>query len=119
MPYKDNRIHVEKTVTPDFGHTEIRDFVAHHTGLVGDLPKMVTTGCGKRRNWARISKNPDSVNCKECREWAFNQYRVAADMADSLLEFADPELYEKANTTPSQVRAERDRAREMADKYAN
>ena len=48
---------------PDSGHPVIRAIITEATGLVPDLPKTVSTGCGVRRLIATISMVPDKVTC--------------------------------------------------------
>lgn len=93
---KDPLVHVEKAPMPNFGQAHIRNLVATATGLVGDLPKSVGTGCGKRRKLSQTSNNPRKVTCLPCREWAKAEELKWAEMAESALSFdIEPEVREQ------------------------
>ena len=69
---RDPHIHVERTPLPGFGHQATRTMIVEAIGLAPDLPKTVTTGCGRRRPFAMTSTAPESVTCLACREYARN-----------------------------------------------
>ncbi|MEU7580072.1 hypothetical protein AB0B50_21015 [Streptomyces sp. NPDC041068] len=64
----DPHIHVESQVVR--GDAAVRNVVASAFGLAGDLPSLVTTGCGLRVPYAMTSPRPDRVTCLACREHA-------------------------------------------------
>lgn len=92
---KDPHVHVEKTPMPSFGQGQMRDLIASATGLVGDLPKTVGTGCGRRRRLSQTSNNPEKVTCLACREWAVAEYTRWAEFATTAIALTpDPEKKE-------------------------
>ncbi len=116
---KDPHIHVEKITVPGFGHVAIRALITQATGLVPDLPKTVSTGCGRRRPLAMTSTRPESITCLACRDHARTEYltwagiaRVAAELAE-----AEPRAAIAAKTTPGDLRAEERTYRELAARF--
>jgi hypothetical protein len=64
----DPHIHVESKVI--HGDAAVRNMLASTFGLAGDLPSLVTTGCGLRVPYAMTSPRPENVTCLACREHA-------------------------------------------------
>lgn len=91
MANKDTLVHTEKKVMPNFGNAEMRNFVAGVTGLVGDLPKTVGTGCGKRRPLTATSPTPARVTCPACREWARAEAVKWAEMSEAAAGWSEGE----------------------------
>jgi hypothetical protein len=61
-----------------------RSLMAATFGLVGDLPSVVTTGCGKEAPYAMTSPHPESVTCLPCRDHAHTQHLRLADQVERL-----------------------------------
>ncbi|MEU7043182.1 hypothetical protein AB0A77_19250 [Streptomyces varsoviensis] len=78
----DPHIHVETNVVRAEAAT--RDVLAATFGLVGDLPSVVTTGCGLRVPYAMTSSRPDRVTCLACREYAHHTHLRFAGEAERL-----------------------------------
>jgi recombinational DNA repair protein (RecF pathway) len=53
-------------------------------GLAGDLPSLVTTGCGQRVPYAMTSPHPGSVTCLPCREHARREHLRFADQVERM-----------------------------------
>ncbi|GAA4545709.1 hypothetical protein [Amycolatopsis samaneae] len=66
------------------GDAAVRATVASAFGLVGELPGVVTTGCGLRVPRARTSGVPDQVTCLACREHAAREHLRHADQLERL-----------------------------------
>jgi hypothetical protein len=56
-----------------------RDRVAAAFGLAGDLPAVVTTGCGTEVPYAMTSADPESVTCAACRDHAHRRHLALAE----------------------------------------
>jgi hypothetical protein len=79
MGANDPHIHVESKVV--HGHGAVRNVIASTFGLAGELPSLVTTGCGLRVPYAMTSPRPDRVTCLACREHArLEHLRFAEDV---------------------------------------
>lgn len=116
---RDPYIHAEKTPLPGFGHVAMRDLLLSATGLAGDMPKTVATGCGKRRPFAMTSMVPERVTCLACREYARAQYTQQAENADMLISIPDSDpIWETAKVTRESLAAEARKDRAMAARYA-
>lgn len=81
MDEDDPHIHVEAKL---HGDTATRDVVASAFGLVGDLPGVVTTGCGRRAPRAMTSPVPERVTCLACRDHAHRQHLRHAEQVERL-----------------------------------
>jgi hypothetical protein len=68
MDSSDPHVHVDVSVT--HGEAAARNVLASAFGLAGDLPAVVTTGCGLRVAYAMTSPRPESVTCLACRQYA-------------------------------------------------
>ncbi|MEU4652494.1 hypothetical protein AB0G32_00855 [Streptomyces sp. NPDC023723] len=68
MSGNDPHIHVRSEAV--HGNAAVRNTLAATFGLAGDLPRLVTTGCGSRVPYAMTSPRPDRVTCLPCREHA-------------------------------------------------
>jgi hypothetical protein len=116
---RDPYIHVEKITVPGFGHVAIRALITQATGLVPDLPKTVSTGCGRRRPLAMTSTRPESITCLACRDHAREQYLMWAGMASAAagLAEAEPRAAIAAKATPGELRTEERAYRELAARF--
>ncbi|GHE59727.1 hypothetical protein GCM10018785_31150 [Streptomyces longispororuber] len=82
MTGMDPHIHVEsKLVRSD---AAVRDMMASTFGLVGDLPSVVTAGCGLRVPRAMTSARPDRVTCLACRTYARREHLRLAEELERL-----------------------------------
>ncbi|RAY15056.1 hypothetical protein DPM19_09950 [Actinomadura craniellae] len=82
MGGSDPHIHVEVKVI--HGDAAVRDMLASTFGLAGDLPGVVTTGCGVRAPYAMTSPRPDRVTCLACREHAHREHLRLAEEVERL-----------------------------------
>lgn len=82
MGGSDPHIHVEVKVV--HGDAAVRNLMASTFGLVGDLPGLVTTGCGVRAALAMTSPRPDRVTCLPCREHAQREHLRFAEEVERL-----------------------------------
>lgn len=80
--FEDPHVHVEVNLGAD---AMVRDKVASTFGLVGDLPAVVTTGCGLRAPRAATSPLPARVTCLACREHAHGQHLRGAEQLERLV----------------------------------
>jgi hypothetical protein len=78
---RDPYVHAEKTSLPGFGHEAIRALLTDALGVVPDLPKTVSTGCGLRRPFPSTSTVPEEITCLACREWLRGECLFWADAA--------------------------------------
>ena len=78
---KDPLTHAEKTSLPGFGHQVIRALLTDALGVVPDLPKTVSTGCGLRLRLPSTSTVPEQITCLPCREWLRGECLFWADAA--------------------------------------
>jgi hypothetical protein len=78
---RDPHIHVEVNLHAD---AAVRNMVASTFGLAGDLPSLVTTGCGLQVPYAMTSPRPESVTCLACCEHAHRQHLRLADEVERL-----------------------------------
>ena len=116
---KDPHIHAEKTPMPGFGHASVRAIITEATGLVPDLPKTVSTGCGVRRPIAMTSTRPEAITCLACRVWARAEYLLWAGMAHAAAELAaaEPRAAVAAKTTPGELLDEERLYRGLAARF--
>jgi hypothetical protein len=120
LTVRDPHIHVEKTIFPGFGHAAMSMLITRATGLAGDLPRTVTTGCGRRRGFAMTSTVPERVTCLACRDYAAAEYAKQAEMAEALLSVPpDDPLWGTARVTPAGLAAQAREDRAMAARYAS
>jgi hypothetical protein len=82
MGGNDPHIHVESNVI--HGDAAVRNMLAATFGLAGDLPSVVTTGCGQRVPYAMTSPRPESVTCLACREHARHRHLRFAEQVERL-----------------------------------
>jgi hypothetical protein len=82
MGGNDPHIHVEAKVV--HGDSAVRNIVASTFGLAGDLPSLVTTGCGLRVPYAMTSPRPGHVTCLACREHAHLEHLRFAEEVERL-----------------------------------
>ncbi|WP_128378043.1 hypothetical protein [Streptomyces cavernae] len=78
----DPHIHVESKVVN--GGADVRNVLAATFGLAGDLPSVVTTGCGLRVPRAMTSARPERVTCLACREHARVEHLRFAEQVERL-----------------------------------
>jgi hypothetical protein len=116
---RDPHIHAEKTPMPGFGHASLRAIITEATGLVPDLPKTVSTGCGVRRPIAMTSARPEAITCLACRDWARAEYLTWAGMARAAAELAEamPRAAIAAKTTPAELLDEERTYRALAARF--
>ncbi|MEU7188216.1 hypothetical protein [Streptomyces sp. NPDC045470] len=111
MDGNDPHIHVPAKAVHD--DAAARNLMAATFGLVGDLPSVVTTGCGLRVPYAMASRRPDRVTCLACREHARQEH----------LRFA-AEVERMSGTvgsvfTPAQRKLAADRLRDLARQFSD
>ena len=102
-------IHVEARLG---GETAARNLIAATFGLVGDLPGVVTTGCGIEVSIAETSRRPEMVTCLACREYAHRRHLQHA---------ADVERLARMHGSPftlEQAKAAAEHHRDLARRFA-
>lgn len=109
MGEHDPHIHVGERMNDD---AAIRDVVASTFGLVGDLPGVVTTGCGRRVPRAMTSPLPERVTCLPCREHARRHHLRRAEQVERLGGLPGSPL------DRDQVRLAAARHRDLADRFS-
>lgn len=82
------------------------------SGLAGDLPAEVTTGCGVRVPYAMTSPRPDRVTCLACREHARSEHLRLAEWVERLAGMPG------APVGPVQAAEAAARHRELAARFA-
>jgi hypothetical protein len=110
MSANDPHIHVETTVL--HADAAVRDMLASTFGLAGDLPSVVTTGCGLRVPYAMTSSRPGTVTCLACREHARAVHLRYAGQVERLGRMPGSPL------SPDQVKQAADRHRELAERFS-
>ncbi len=110
MDRNDPHIHVELKVV--HGDAAVRNVVASAFGLAGDLPSLVTAGCGLRVPYAMTSPRPDKVTCLACREHARREHLRFAELVERLGSAPGSTI------SPAQAKQAADRHRELAEKFA-
>lgn len=78
----DPHIHVESKVVR--GSAAVRNVMASTFGLVGDLPSLVTAGCGLEVPYVMTSPHPAKVTCLACREHARLEHLRSAEQVERL-----------------------------------
>ncbi|MEU0245701.1 hypothetical protein ABZ192_15450 [Streptomyces sp. NPDC006235] len=111
MSGNDPHIHVESRVVR--GGAAVRDMLASTFGLAGDLPSLVTTGCGLRVPYAMTSPRPDRVTCLACREHARREHLRFAEEAERLSRIPGSTI------TPAQGQLAADRHRDLARRFSD
>ncbi|MBT2421880.1 hypothetical protein J7F01_14730 [Streptomyces sp. ISL-22] len=111
MGGNDPHIHVESKVV--HGDAAVRNVVASTFGLAGDLPSLVTTGCGLQVPYAMASPRPDKVTCLACREHARREHLRFAEWTERLGTMPGSTI------SPAQAKQAADRHRELAEKFAD
>jgi recombinational DNA repair protein (RecF pathway) len=106
----DPHIHVESKV--GHGEAAARDLLASTFGLAGDLPSVVTTGCGVRVPYAMTSPRPDRVTCLACREHARSEHLRLADQVERLSRMPGSVI------ATDQAKQAADRHRALADRFS-
>jgi hypothetical protein len=107
----DPHVHVESDVVRR--DAAVRGVVASTFGLAGDLPSLVTTGCGLRVPYAMTSPSPDNVTCLACREHARRGHLRFADEVERLGGMPGSTI------SPAQAKSAADRHRELAARFAD
>lgn len=82
MSRDDPHVHVVAKVPSD--DAAVRNALASTFGLAGDLPGVVTTGCGLRVPYAATSPRPERVTCLPCREHARREHLRFAEEVEHL-----------------------------------
>ncbi|WP_181768913.1 hypothetical protein [Streptomyces albidus (ex Kaewkla and Franco 2022)] len=111
MNADDPHIHVEANAVQ--GRGAARDIMASTFGLAGDLPSVVTTGCGLRAPYAMTSPRPDRVTCLPCREHARDEHLRLAEMAERLGGMPG------STVSPAQAKLAADRHRDLAERFSD
>lgn len=111
MDGNDPHIHVEAKVL--HGDAAVRNMVASTFGLAGDLPSLVTTGCGLRAPYAMTSPRPDRVTCLPCREHARHEHLRFAAEVERLSRMPGSTI------TPAQGKLAADRHRDLAQGFSD
>lgn len=111
MGGNDPHIHVQSKVVHD--DAAVRNVVASTFGLAGDLPSVVTTGCGRQVPYAMTSPRPDKVTCLACREHARREHLRVAEWTERLGSTPGSTL------NPAQAKQAADRHRELAEKFSD
>lgn len=111
MSGNDPHIHVESKVV--HGDAAVRDVMASTFGLAGDLPSLMTTGCGLRVPYAMTSTRPDRVTCLACREHARREHLRFAEEVERLSRMPGSAV------SPAQGRLAADRHRDLARRFSD
>ena len=107
----DPHIHVEaKAVRAD---AAVRNVLASTFGLAGDLPSIVTTGCGIQIPYAMTSPHPENVTCLPCREHARHEHLRLAEQIERLGSMPGSTI------TPAQAKQAADGHRDLAERFAD
>lgn len=81
MADSDPHTHVDSNLGAD---AAMRNVLASTFGLAGDLPSVVTSGCGLQVPRATTATRPDRVTCLPCREHASRMDLQSADQVERL-----------------------------------
>ncbi|RBM14359.1 hypothetical protein [Streptomyces sp. PT12] len=111
MSANDPRIHVETKALRN--GAAVRDLLASTFGLVGDLPSVVTSGCGLRVPYAMTSPRPDRVTGLACREHAQREHLRFAEQVERL------SLMPGSTISPADGKLAADRHRDLARKFSD
>lgn len=106
----DPHIHVESKVVR--GAAAVRDLMASTFGLAGDLPSLVTAGCGLRVRYAMTSPRPGNVTCLACREHARLEHLRFAEEVERLGRMPG------SNISTVQAKLAADRHRDLAEGFS-
>jgi hypothetical protein len=107
---RDPHIHVEVNLHAD---AAMRNIMASTFHLAGDLPSVVTTGCGLQVPYAMTSPRPESVTCLACREYAHGQHLHLAEQVERLGRM--PGATVSSERTVQAAKRHRDIARRFAE----
>jgi hypothetical protein len=107
----DPHIHVQSNVL--HADAAVRDVMASTFGLVGDLPSVVTTGCGLSVAYAMTSPRPENVTCLACREHAHTQHLRFADWVERMGRMPG------ATITSAQAGLAADQHRDLAARFSS
>jgi hypothetical protein len=111
MGGNDPHIHVESKVV--HRDAAVRNLVASTFGLAGDLPSLVTTGCGLRVPYAMTSPRPDHVTCLACREHARVEHLRFAEEVERLGGMPGSTI------SAGQTKLAADRHRDLAEEFSD
>jgi recombinational DNA repair protein (RecF pathway) len=111
MAGDDPHIHVEVKVVR--GDAAVRNMLASTFGLAGDLPSLVTAGCGQRVPYAMTSPRQDRVTCLACREHARSENLRFADEIERLSRLPGSAI------TAVQAKVTADRHRDLAERFSD
>ncbi|MEU5879526.1 hypothetical protein [Spirillospora sp. NPDC047279] len=106
----DSHVHVEAAVVDRAA--DRRGLMASTFGLAGDLPSVVTSGCGARVPYAMTSPRPDSVTCAACREHARVEHLRFADTVERLARMPGSVV------DVGRAKAAADEHRDLAERFA-
>jgi hypothetical protein len=110
MVTRDPHIHV--TVEVLHADAAVRDLMASAFGLAGDLPSVVTTGCGQRVPYAMTSPRPGSVTCLACRDHAHRRHLRYAEEVERLCDMPGSTIDRAQGALAAQ------KHRELAQRFA-
>lgn len=82
MGRDDPHIHVESKAV--IGSAATRNLMASAFGRVGDLPSVVTAGCGLQVPYVMTSPHPTKVTCLACRRHARLAHLRSAEQVERL-----------------------------------
>ncbi|ARQ70291.1 hypothetical protein [Streptomyces marincola] len=91
----------------------VRNVVASTFGLAGDLPSLVTTGCGLRVPYAMTSARPDRVTRLACREHARREHLRFSEDVERLSRMAGSAI------SPAQGKLAAERHRDLARRFSD
>ncbi|UNO38662.1 hypothetical protein [Streptomyces sp. MST-110588] len=110
MGGNDPHIHVQSKVVHD--DAAARNVLASTFGLAGDLPSLVTTGCGLRVPYAMTSPRPDRVTCRACREHARREHLRFSEEVERLSRMTGSTI------SLAQGKLAADRHRDLAQRFS-
>ncbi|MGH3390607.1 MAG: hypothetical protein ACRDOO_17205 [Actinomadura sp.] len=94
------------------GDAAVRNMLASTFGLAGDLPSLVTTGCGLRVPYAMTSPRPENVTCLACREHARLEHLRLAEQVERLGSMPGSTI------STDQAKQAADRHRDLAERFS-
>lgn len=107
----DPHIHVESRVVQGGAAVGVRNVLASTFDLVGDLPSLVTAGCGVRVPYAMTSPRPDRVTCLACREHARLEHLRFAEQVERLSRMPGSVI------GPAEAKSAVERHRDLAERF--
>ncbi|WP_171114087.1 MULTISPECIES: hypothetical protein [Streptomyces] len=107
----DPHIHVESKVVQGGAAVGVCNVLASTFDLVGDLPSLVTAGCGVRVPYAMTSPRPDRVTCLACREHARLEHLRFAEQVERLSRMPGSVI------GPAEAKLAVERHRDLAERF--